>query len=992
MLGSVTGGYRPRGHPREYLTAQHLPIVREKKMTISIQRLTLFAIFDALEKDLRSVLVSELLPYHNLDTVLTEQELEKVSARYQQGEDSQDLDLDDIERIVQYLDLLDVVQIINRNRRKIPPSLAQYFSGVTDKIERCAPVRNAVMHGRPLEIDDFPTICAVATSLRDDTGFDWPHISETLSEIDNDASYVFGLNFTIIDESRSEAFHNLPIPDFDDTGFVGRKSVLADIDGAISGPFPVISLVGPGGVGKTALALKVAYELLDREHLDFDAIVWVSAKASTLTAKEIKRIESAIEDSVGVFSAILAEFDPGSSTDPEDRVVDLLTGFKIFLIIDNLETVLDDRLRRFIQRVPNGSKILLTSRIGVGAGDRSIQVDPLTMPESRVYFRKLIQAYGVSRLKAIRSETADQYIRRLLSNPLFLKWFVTAVKSGSMPERLLANQTEILKFCLENVFERLEHNAKLICNAYLVVDGPHSLPMLSRLTELRPDEIESSLSSLMMFNIVTMIAVNNLGDTAYQMSDLPLAYLRRISELPADAAAAISRRYRSVQHTIEQADYYQGEEVYRFENFSIRNRDEAIIVSELKKAFALIRKKAFEDAQELLAAASSLAPGYFEVERVKAYLRFETGDFVGAKQAYEMAMELAPEYAPLHYWYGGFLLRAYDDLDAALEAFERAMKLRPSTLVEREKARVLLYKGKFELAESILDDLLDRGALSGRNVAILTDLKIQCYYRNLEHQISAGEFHQAVELLRKVRSHGEDIPANVYDDRMADKYRRMLPMVEAVLSRVSGSTQYDIVLETKEWITRHKDKAAPGGRIGRANANGNVSSTPLPLEGVANDRLGYVEGSSLEGVVNRIAQTRTYGFISTGIGDDLFFHQSAAISHSHCTFFAVGTPVEFKVGRNAKGYCALEVKLKFGGSLESLMTGGRPTIACVVFRSEGLDYGIAIVPDYGELQIQENDFLVSADWHRLKEGDRIQITVARNDEGFVGRDISMAEE
>ena len=279
-------------------------------MTISVQRLTLFAIFDSLEKDLRSVLVSEILPYHYLNSVLNDNELSKVSDRLKQNEGSKSVDLEEPERFVQYLDLLDTLHIINRNKKKISPTLGKYFSGITATLEKCVPVRNAVMHGRPLEIDDFPTICGIASKLVMDEEYDWPNVSETLSRIENDPDYVFGINFRIIDDSTSEIFHNLPIPEFDDTGFVGRRSILGKVGSAISGPFPVISLTGPGGVGKTALALKSAYRLLSNDRPSFDAIVWVSAKASTLTTKEIQRIEGAIEDSIGVFSTAWPSFNP----------------------------------------------------------------------------------------------------------------------------------------------------------------------------------------------------------------------------------------------------------------------------------------------------------------------------------------------------------------------------------------------------------------------------------------------------------------------------------------------------------------------------------------------------------------------------------------------------------------------------------------------------------------------------------------------------------
>ena len=959
-------------------------------MTISVQRLTLFAIFDALEKDLRSLLLDELLPYHNLDSVLTNHELAKISDRHKTFQESQISNDDDSVALVQYLDFLDTVQIINRNKRKIPSLLAKYFVGITPTLEKCAPIRNSVMHGRPLEIDNFSTICAVANKLSTDTDYNWHHVSETLSEIDNDSSYVFGLNFTISDESPSGAYHNLPIPDFDDTGFVGRKNTLVKVIDAISGPFPVISLVGPGGVGKTALALKVAYELLGKENLQFDAIVWISAKANTLTAKEIERIEGAIEDSVGVFTSILAEFEPNSSHNPEDRVIDLLTVFDVLLIIDNLETVLDNKLRRFIQKTPTGSKILLTSRIGIGAGDLSIEVSPLTMPESRTYFRKLVQSYSVSRLQSINAATLDRYIKRLISNPLFLKWFVTAVKSGSMPEKLLADQTDILKFCLENVVEHLDSHSKLICNAYLVVDGPHSLPMLSRLTGMLPDEIEAALLNLITCNIMTMVSLNDLGDTAYQMSELPRAYLRRIHKLSPAEASRINQRHRSVQYTIEQAGRYRGEEIYRFENFQIENRDQAIVASELKKAFAHIRRKEFDSAEELLLLMSALAPGYFEVERVRAYLKFETGDFVLARQAYDVARELRPDYGPLWYWYGGFLLRAYSDPEGALEAFSEAYKLLPSALVERERARVLLYMGRFNETEAILDDLLERKSLSGRHTAILTDLKIQCYCRNIEHQIKSGEFQNAVELLVAARDHGENIPAEVYDKKMADKYSNILPMIETLLTRFEGSTQEGLIEGLKGWASDFAYKGIPRGRIGRINT-GTILPVSIPELGTEHfDRDQYYEGMECNGVISRVSENRTYGFIQTELGDNLFFHQSSVVSRGQCLYMTKGVGVKLVLGLNTKGYCATNLRINFSRNLEDIVNTGQAVRAFVVNRRDDSDFGFAIVPEYGELLICKADFLVADELKILKEGDQIELAVTQNEKGFVGTNVAIS--
>ena len=99
------------------------------------------------------------------------------------------------------------------------------------------------------------------------------------------------------------------------------------------GRHPVVTVLGEGGNGKSALTLQTAYRLLNSDDHNFDAILWVSAKANILTPQEVVRIE-AIADSAGIFEHI-AEFEPGRE-DSLTRVRRLLAENNVLLIIDNL--------------------------------------------------------------------------------------------------------------------------------------------------------------------------------------------------------------------------------------------------------------------------------------------------------------------------------------------------------------------------------------------------------------------------------------------------------------------------------------------------------------------------------------------------------------------------------------------------------------------------------------------------------------------------------
>ena len=168
------------------------------------------------------------------------------------------------------------------------------------------PIRNRVMHTRPLLGGDFSFTYDFISSLKKTDPIPGTVTIETREKIDKDPTYVLTLKFPLsqFDEEITKVSHNLPVPDFDETGFIGRSEDIDAVTKLILSN-KVVSILGDGGIGKTALALKVAYDIVDmNENCPFELIIWTSAKTTMLTSKGIEDIYTAITDLYGLISEI----------------------------------------------------------------------------------------------------------------------------------------------------------------------------------------------------------------------------------------------------------------------------------------------------------------------------------------------------------------------------------------------------------------------------------------------------------------------------------------------------------------------------------------------------------------------------------------------------------------------------------------------------------------------------------------------------------------
>ena len=179
---------------------------------------------------------------------------------------------------------------------------------------------------------------------------------------------------------------------------IGRETLLAQL-GDMIGDGRLVTLVGPGGVGKTALAMELARTVGDQ----FGDGVHVVELVSVVD-----------EDATAAALATAIDVNLRKSSSIDDAIVELLRSRHSLLVLDNCEHLIEpvaELVARILREAPTVS-IVATSREPLAvAGERVWTVDPLpTGPEdvlrSHLVLDELVEIPAVA-LFVARAEAAD---------------------------------------------------------------------------------------------------------------------------------------------------------------------------------------------------------------------------------------------------------------------------------------------------------------------------------------------------------------------------------------------------------------------------------------------------------------------------------------------------------------------------------------------------------------------------------------------------------
>ncbi|MGF1537923.1 MAG: AAA family ATPase [Elainellaceae cyanobacterium] len=218
--------------------------------------------------------------------------------------------------------------------------------------------------------------------------------------------------------------------------FFGREAELATIAEALDpdarGWGALID--GPGGIGKTALAVRAA-ELVPAGR--FQRIIFLSSKERELTADGQRALGDFVLPSyLEMLNAIARELEqPDIAKSREDErsegVLRALRGADVLLVLDNLETLPKgdrDRLFAFLNRLPRGCSAIVTSRRRADASASVVRLDKLGPDAALALLNELAQ--NNPRLASTTEPERRALYEETGGNPLLMRWVVGQLGLG----------------------------------------------------------------------------------------------------------------------------------------------------------------------------------------------------------------------------------------------------------------------------------------------------------------------------------------------------------------------------------------------------------------------------------------------------------------------------------------------------------------------------------------------------------------------------------
>lgn len=448
--------------------------------------------------------------------------------------------LDDFNVILKYTHIGELVDLIKSKKfKKIKDNFVETVD-ITVLIKH----RNNIMHSRsitPQEMHFIEGICTKLIKALNDNDFENRWNSFIADDINR-----FIVPRVYLEYPIGKNFDRL----------IGRNTELRKLKKEVTLPTPV-SIVGHGGLGKTALVLQLIEDYVYDPEQPFEKIYFMSFKNTVFENGSIRRLDKAINNHNDLVYRLAFFMDIEVENKEFDQIQELvweeIFSNKSLLILDNLETeVVRSNLhefteiaQKFISNFTEPSRLIITSRYGLGDREAKLPLHQFDINNTKSLIKSYLDEEKLKEKKVVEEDWnwIQNYTK---GNPGLIIAFCNTLKSTrkilldlrveydtkyTAESRELHDQLEeFLVFCFENTIESMSAESQTFLSILCYVCSEANITEINEemLTYLR-DEVglkklgEENLRSQIFTNIGFLQPIP-LSDR-YYVNELFIEYL-----------------------------------------------------------------------------------------------------------------------------------------------------------------------------------------------------------------------------------------------------------------------------------------------------------------------------------------------------------------------------------------------------------------------------------------------------------------------------------
>lgn len=332
-------------------------------------------------------------------------------------------------------------------------------------------------------------------------------------------------------EQTRQRPHNLASPPM----LVGRHVELGGVCEGLSSAYPVVSIQGMGGVGKSTLALAVAHLCCQSSDVDpahpwmdgtrpadlpsFEAAIWFDQKHRSLSLERILETIAMVLDRSEILRLEMSR--------KVVEVARLLQSTKCLLVVDNLDDVegAEQAALDFLLTLPAPSKALITTRRKHLFGTWVITLEGLSEGEVASLVNVESSRLGLDQYASPTPEVIAELREYTGGVPLAIKWILGGVKQRGYSlavavDSVARGAADLYEDLFAKAWQSLSERCKIILCAAATFRGSWTLEAMAFVVGDNTATTQAAVSQLTEVSLLEAVHFPSTGLVRYELHPL----------------------------------------------------------------------------------------------------------------------------------------------------------------------------------------------------------------------------------------------------------------------------------------------------------------------------------------------------------------------------------------------------------------------------------------------------------------------------------------